>query len=85
MLAVVAIINSVISLYYYAKVVKTMFLDNPDPDDKTVSVAANNFTLLIPLAVLTVVLGVYFSPLAQYTNQSLRFFMGNNAAIAASK
>jgi len=32
MLAVVAIINSVISLYYYAKVVKTMFLDNPDPD-----------------------------------------------------
>ena len=75
LLAVVAIINSVISLYYYAKVVKTMFLDNPDPEDKAISVAANNFTLLIPLTVLTIVLGVYFSPLAQYTNQSLRFFM----------
>jgi NADH-quinone oxidoreductase subunit N len=75
LLAVVAIINSVISLYYYAKVVKTMFLDNPDPEDKTISVTANNFTLLIPLTVLTIVLGVYFSPLAQYTNQSLRFFM----------
>ena len=81
-LAVVAIINSVISLYYYAKVVKTMFLDNPDPDDKPVSVAANNFTLLIPLAVLTVVLGVYFAPLAQYTNQSLRFFTTSTAAVA---
>jgi len=61
-----------------------MFLDNPDPDDKPVSVAANNFTLLIPLAVLTVVLGIYFAPLAQYTNQSLRFFTGTAAAVAAS-
>src|SRR3990172_3189972 len=75
LLAVVAILNSVISLYYYAKVVKTMFLDTPEPTDKTVSVAANNFALLIPLTVLTVVLGVYFSPLAQFTSQSLRFFV----------
>jgi len=75
MLAVVAILNSVISLYYYAKVVKTMFLDTPEPTDKTVSVAANNFALLIPLTVLTVVLGVYFSPLAQFTSRSLRFFV----------
>ena len=75
MLAVVAIVNSVISLYYYAKVVKTMFLDDPEPTDKTVSIAANHFTLLIPLTVLTVVLGIYFSPLAQFTSRSLRFFV----------
>jgi NADH-quinone oxidoreductase subunit N len=75
MLAVVAIVNSVISLYYYAKVVKTMFLDDPEPTDKTVSVAATHFTLLIPLTVLTVVLGVYFSPLAQFTSRSLSFFV----------
>ncbi|MGE5304211.1 MAG: NADH-quinone oxidoreductase subunit N [Alphaproteobacteria bacterium] len=74
-LALVAIVNSVISLYYYARVVKTMFLDAPDPGDKTISVAAKNFTLLIPLTVLTVVLGIYFSPLVQYTNQSLKFFV----------
>src|ERR671923_852210 len=67
LLAVVAIVNSVISLYYYAKVVKTMFLDNPEPTDGAISVAANNFTLLIPLTILTIVLGIYFSPLAQYT------------------
>ena len=74
-LALVAVINSVISLYYYAKVVKTMFLDAPEPGDQAISVAAKNFTLLIPLTVLTVVLGVYFSPLAQYTSQSLQFFV----------
>jgi NADH-quinone oxidoreductase subunit N len=74
-LAVVAAINSVISLYYYAKIVKTMFLDTPNPEDKTVCVATNNFTLLIPLTVLTIVFGVYFSPLVRYTTQSLRFFV----------
>ena len=74
-LAVVAALNSVVSLYYYAKVVKTMFLDSPNPEDKTISVAAYDFTLLLPLAVLTVVFGIYFAPLVQYTNQSLRFFV----------
>ncbi len=74
-LALVAIVNSVISLYYYARVVKVMFLDFPDPGDKTVAVAANHFTLLVPLTALTIVLGIYFSPLAQYTSQSLRFFV----------
>jgi len=74
-LAVVAALNSVISLYYYVRIVKTMFLDMPYPEDKRVAVAVNNLTLLIPLAVLTVVLGVYFAPLAQYTNHSLLFFV----------
>jgi NADH-quinone oxidoreductase subunit N len=74
-LAVVAIINSVISLYYYAKVVKVMFLDMPDPGDKAISLGVRNFSLLIPLTVLTIVLGVYFGPLARYTNESLNFFI----------
>src|SRR6185369_14189022 len=74
-LAVVAIINSVISLYYYAKVVKVMFLDMPDPGDKAISLGVRNFSLLIPLTVLTIVLGVYFGPLARYTNESLSFFI----------
>jgi NADH-quinone oxidoreductase subunit N len=74
-LAVIAAINSVISLYYYAKIVKTMFLDFPNPEDKTISLALDGFTLLIPLTVLTVVFGIYFSPLVRYTSQSLSFFV----------
>jgi hypothetical protein len=52
-----------------------MFLDFPNPEDKTISVALDGFTLLIPLTVLTVVFGIYFSPLVRYTNQSLSFFV----------
>jgi len=75
LLALVAAINTVISLYYYAKVIKTMFLDIPNPEDKTISVAVYDFTLLIPLAVLTVIFGIYFSPLVRYTSRSLSFFV----------
>jgi NADH-quinone oxidoreductase subunit N len=74
-LALVVVANSVISLYYYAKVVKVMFLDIPEPGDKAIAIAGYNFTLMVPLAILTVILGIYFSPLSQYTTQSLRFFI----------
>jgi NADH:ubiquinone oxidoreductase subunit 2 (subunit N) len=69
--------NSVVSLYYYAKIIKTMFLDLPYPEDKTVTVEAGDFnlTLLVPLAALTVVFGVYFGPLLKYTDESLSFFI----------
>ncbi|MSP37565.1 MAG: NADH-quinone oxidoreductase subunit N [Deltaproteobacteria bacterium] len=74
-LAVVAALNSVVSLYYYAKIIKTMFLDQPDPEAKPFAVALYDYSLMIPLTVLTLVLGLYFAPLAQYTSQSLRFFV----------
>ena len=74
-LAVVAILNSVISLYYYAGVVKTMFLDFPEAGDPKVEMGVNSSALLGFLSCLTVLLGLYWGPLAFYTNQSLRFFM----------
>jgi NADH-quinone oxidoreductase subunit N len=76
-LAVVAVVNSVISLYYYAKVVKVMFLDAPDPGDKTMA-AAGSAGLMLPLTALTgltLVFGIYFSPLTRYATESLNFFI----------
>ncbi|MBI4490059.1 MAG: NADH-quinone oxidoreductase subunit N [Deltaproteobacteria bacterium] len=75
LLAIVAIINSVISLYYYARIVKTMFLDFPEPNDQAVAMNANNSALLGVLSALTVLFGIYWGPLFQYANQSLRFFI----------
>jgi NADH-quinone oxidoreductase subunit N len=76
-LAVVAVLNSVVSLYYYAKVVKVMFLDAPDPADGTLA-AGGSGTLMLPLAALTaltVLFGVYFYPLTRYATESLHFFV----------
>jgi NADH-quinone oxidoreductase subunit N len=33
-LVVIGLVNSVVSLYYYARVVKVMFLDRPKPEDR---------------------------------------------------
>ncbi len=74
-LAVVAIMNSVISLYYSARIVKTMFLDFPTSDDGEVAMTASVFPLLLLLAIPTVFFGVYWEPLIQYTNRSLSFFI----------
>jgi len=74
-LAVVAIMNSVISLYYYARIVKTMFFDTPTSDDGEVAMTASVFPLLLLLAIPTVFFGVYWGPLFTYTQESLSFFI----------
>jgi len=75
LLAVVAILNSVISLYYYARVVKTMFFDFPQPGAQEVEMTPSHAALLGFLSCLTIFLGVYWGPLAFYAEWSLRFFV----------
>jgi len=75
LLAVVAILNSVISLYYYARVVKTMFFDFPQPGAQQVEMTPSHAALLGFLSCLTIFLGVYWGPLAFYAEWSLRFFV----------
>jgi NADH-quinone oxidoreductase subunit N len=77
-LAVVGIINSVISLYYYLRPIRTMFLDQPTGDEVAVSGvgAAWNYGLMGVLAVATIVLGLYWAPLIAFADRSLKFFTG---------
>jgi NADH-quinone oxidoreductase subunit N len=75
-LAVVGILNSVVSLYYYARIVKTMFLDLPLGTEGEVTLDSHNGSLLAALSVLTVVLGVYWTPVIEFANRSTHFFLG---------
>jgi NADH-quinone oxidoreductase subunit N len=75
LLAVVAVVNSVISLYYYARVVKVMFLDFPEPADGPVELNPGAAVLLGLLSGMTLLFGIYWGPLVAFTNQSLRFFV----------
>jgi len=73
-LAVVGIINSVISLYYYARILRAMFIDPPARVER-LSVSPAFATLLTILVIPTVLLGVYWAPLvdlAQYSLNLLR-------------
>jgi len=75
-LAVVGVANSVISLYYYMRIVRTMFLDFPEGTETPVTVSAHNGCLLWGLACLTVVLGIYWAPVIALADRSLHFFVG---------
>ena len=73
-LLIFAILNTVISLYYYAYIVKEMFLDRPQ--DKTqVHVSPLATGILVTLSVPLVILGIYWEPLYTYLSSSLRFIV----------
>ena len=66
-------INSVISLYYYMHVVKVMSLEG-DSKEKLLFPSFLESTLIITLAVPTLLLGIYWTPIADWISNSLRFF-----------
>ncbi|MBW2702358.1 MAG: NADH-quinone oxidoreductase subunit N [Deltaproteobacteria bacterium] len=63
-LAGLGIANSVIALYYYARVMKAMYLEQGDPDAKPVP-ALNAAGLVAGMMALpTLIFGIFFQPLA---------------------
>jgi len=75
-LAIVGILNSVVSLYYYLKPIRLMFFEQPRGDEGTVRFEAWNYSLMGVLACATIVFGVYWSPIISFANRSLSFFTG---------
>ena len=75
-LALVGVVNSVVSLYYYAMVVRAMFLEAPAGEPSRLSVSPGYAFLLTVLAIPTVILGVYWRPLAELASASLGIYVG---------
>ncbi|NOZ02915.1 MAG: NADH-quinone oxidoreductase subunit N [Deltaproteobacteria bacterium] len=61
-LALVGVANSFISLFYYARIVRVMFLDK-SPDTRPVPVGALAAVVLVILAIPTILFGIWFGPL----------------------
>jgi NADH-quinone oxidoreductase subunit N len=75
-LAIVGVLNSVVSLYYYMRPIKTMFLDLPTGDEGKVAADTWNYGLMGVLAGATIALGIYWTPIITFANRSLSFFLG---------
>ncbi len=72
-LAIFGVFNSVISLYYYLRVVLMMYLKG-EPEAQ-LEMPGKTFTVVLTLlAVPTLVLGIYWAPVAEWVKQSLLFF-----------
>jgi NADH-quinone oxidoreductase subunit N len=70
-LALVAALNSVISLYYYARIVKVMFLEDPTQAGD-LPLAFVPRVMLAILVVPTLLLGIYWEPVLRVTEASVR-------------
>jgi NADH-quinone oxidoreductase subunit N len=75
-LVVWAALNSVVSLYYYARIVKLMFLDQPRPEDTPVRFPRADLGAVAVLSALTLYLGIRFEWLYQAATAASRIWRG---------
>ena len=73
-LAIVAALNSVIALYYYVRVFRNMFLRTEEPSSPGITLSWLQNAALVVLLVPTLLLGLYFTPLVQLAQASVRLF-----------
>lgn len=66
--------NSVISLYYYFRVVKVMFLEGEKSDSIQLPSRAI-MGLLLATAIPTLILGIYWQPVINWVENSFHFFV----------
>jgi len=69
-LAVLGVLNSVVSLYYYAKILRAMWLEKPESTEPgSLTVPAPQALGLIALAAPTIILGLFFSPVLEFAQK----------------
>ncbi len=75
-LAIIGVINSAISLYYYARVFRNMYLREPiDGDESPITFSPLVIVITILFIVPNIVFGLYFGPLVSYAQQSVNLFL----------
>lgn len=73
-LVAIAGIMTVVSLFYYIRVARNMFLYKPDNGASKISFGIGPKVILILLLVPTLLLGIYFTPLVDFAQQSIKIF-----------
>jgi NADH-quinone oxidoreductase subunit N len=74
-LAILGVLNSVVSLYYYMRIVKTMYFTR-SAESGGLGLATSHMALIALLAVPTFVLGLFWGPLKTVTDSSLAYLFG---------
>lgn len=69
--AIIALLNTVVSLYYYVRVLKHMFLTKPKTDESKISIDLSDAVVLIALLIPIFVFGLYFTPIVNLAKNSI--------------
>ncbi|MCP5061030.1 MAG: NADH-quinone oxidoreductase subunit N [Ignavibacteriae bacterium] len=69
--AVIALLNSVVSLYYYVRVLKHLFISEAENEVPTLKVSMSDIVFILILVIPTLVLGLYFTPMVEFAKSSI--------------
>ncbi len=75
-LAVVGVLNSVVSLYYYSKIFRNMWVRGVDNDNPNIKYSIGAQVLMYALAVPTIFYGLYATPLVAWAESSFKMLIG---------
>jgi NADH-quinone oxidoreductase subunit N len=73
-LALVAMLNSVISLFFYVKVLKVMFFAKNRKSESKISYSFSNYLILAIFVIPVLFFGLYFTPLLKLAESSATIF-----------
>jgi NADH-quinone oxidoreductase subunit N len=75
-LVVAGALNSVVSLYYYFRIVRRMFFEDPEPGATELRFPVIGMGAVVALSVLTIIFGVRFGWLYDAAGAAMRVFAG---------
>ncbi len=75
-LAVVGVLNSVVSLFYYVKIFKNMYLTKVDTDAEKLKFSYGSHIITILIIIPNLLFGVYFTPILEWAKNSVQIFLG---------
>ncbi|MCF8242767.1 MAG: NADH-quinone oxidoreductase subunit N [Melioribacteraceae bacterium] len=69
--AIIALLNTVVSLYYYVRVLKHMYLQKSDSPKDAILPSTGQILFILILLVPTLLFGVYFTPIVTFAKNSI--------------
>ncbi len=69
--AIIALLNTVVSLYYYIRVLKHMFLTKPKYEEAKITIGLADTVILLTLLIPIFIFGLYFTPIVNLAKNSI--------------
>ena len=71
--AIIALLNTVVAYYYYVRVLKNLYLVRKEVETEPIGISFGNKLLLILLLIPVLVFGIYFTPIVNLAKSSIAF------------
>jgi len=75
-LVIIAGVTTIISLFYYVRIVRNIYFYAPDEDTGRFTMSAETYVILLLLLIPVILFGIYFTPLIEFARNSIVMFGG---------